>query len=81
MEEAGNYMPMCTLPAPYKLFSTFLCNRLCPKLDRVQPEDQVWVQAIIPDAGPLGGIEDRRAQVPGVMCQNVDLDGGFHEGF
>ena len=39
-----------------------------------------WVQAIIPDAGPLGGIEDRRAQVPGVGCQNVDLDGGFHEG-
>ena len=24
----------------YKLFSTSLCNRLCPRLDRVQPEDQ-----------------------------------------
>ena len=39
-----------------------------------------WVQATIPDAGPLGGIEDRRAEVPGVGSQNVDLDGGFHEG-
>ena len=40
VEEAGNYMPICTLPALYKLFSTFLCNRLCPRLDRLQPEDQ-----------------------------------------
>ena len=40
MEEAGNYMPICNLPALYKLFSTSLCNRLCPRLDRVQPEDQ-----------------------------------------
>ena len=40
VEEAGNYMPICTLPALYKLFSTFLCNRLRSRLDRVQPEDQ-----------------------------------------
>ena len=40
LEEAGNYRPMCTLPALYKLFATLLCNRLYPRLDRVQSEDQ-----------------------------------------
>ena len=40
VEEEGNWRPMCTLPALYKLFATLLCNRLCPRLDRVQPEGQ-----------------------------------------
>ena len=40
VEEAGNYRPICALPALYNLFSTLLYNRLYPRLDRVQPEDQ-----------------------------------------
>ena len=41
VEEAGNYRPICTLPALYKLFSTLLYNRLYPKLDRGQADNQV----------------------------------------
>ena len=40
VEEAGNYRPTCTLPALYKLFSTLMYNRLYPRLDRGQPDDQ-----------------------------------------
>ena len=49
LEEAGNYRPLCTLPALYKLFSTFLCNRLCPRLDQCATRRPGWVQEIIPD--------------------------------
>ena len=38
--EAGNYRPICTLPALYILFSTRLYNRLHSRLDRGQPADQ-----------------------------------------
>ena len=39
-EDARNCRPICTLPALYKLFSTILHNRLCSRLDSLQPEDQ-----------------------------------------
>ena len=39
--EAGNNMPICSLPALYELFSTFFVQSGCgPRPDRVQPEDQ-----------------------------------------
>ena len=40
VEDVRNYHPIWSLPALYKLFSTFLCDRLYPRLDHVQPEDQ-----------------------------------------
>ena len=40
VEGAGNYRPICTLPALYKIFSTLLYNRHYPRLDRVRPDDQ-----------------------------------------
>ena len=40
MEDVGNYRPICTLPALYKLFSTILLNKLYSRLDQAQPEDQ-----------------------------------------
>ena len=40
VEHAGNYRPMCTLPASYTLFSTLLYNRLYSRLDFGQPADQ-----------------------------------------
>ena len=40
VEEAGNYRPMCALPALYNLFSKLLSNRLYSRLDRGQPADQ-----------------------------------------
>ena len=40
VERAENYRSICTLPTLYKLFSTFLHNRLYNKLHRRQPLDQ-----------------------------------------
>ena len=39
-EDAGNYRPICTSPALYKLFTTVLYIRLHPRLDQGQPADQ-----------------------------------------
>ena len=41
VEDVGNYRPICSLPALYKLFSTILYRRLHPRLDQIQTEDQV----------------------------------------
>ena len=40
VEDASNYRPICTLPAPYKLFATLLDTRLCLRFDSCQPPDQ-----------------------------------------
>ena len=76
VEEAGNYRPLCTLPALYKLFSKFLCNRLCPRLDSVQPEDKGGFRRSFQTLYHLAGLKFAE-QKPGVECQNVDLDGWF----
>ena len=39
VQDAGNYRPICTLPALYKLFSTPLYMRLYARLDQGQPAD------------------------------------------
>ena len=39
VENVGNYRPICSLPALYKLFSTILYGRLYPRLDQEQAED------------------------------------------
>ena len=40
VENVGNYHPICTLPALYKLFTTILYSRLYPRLDQTQEEAQ-----------------------------------------
>ena len=40
VEDASNYRPICTLPAPYKLFATLSYTRLCPRFDSRQPPNQ-----------------------------------------
>ena len=40
VEDAGNYRPICSLPAFCKLFTTILYSRLYPRLDQIQEEDQ-----------------------------------------
>ena len=40
MENVGNYRPICSLPALYKLISTILYRRLYPRVDQEQAEDQ-----------------------------------------
>jgi hypothetical protein len=38
--DISNYRPISLLPALYKLFSTSLCNRISPQLDKNQPIEQ-----------------------------------------
>ena len=40
VENVSNYLPICSLLALYKLFSTILYGRLYPVLDQKQAEDQ-----------------------------------------
>ena len=40
VENVGNYRPICSLPALYKLFTTILYGRLYPRLDQKRAEDQ-----------------------------------------
>ena len=40
VEDAGNYLPIRSLPVLYKLFATALYARLAPRLDKCQPPDQ-----------------------------------------
>ena len=40
VEDVGNYRPICSLPALYKLFTTILYSRLYPRLDQIQAKDQ-----------------------------------------
>ena len=76
VEEAGNYMPICTLPALYKLFSTFLCNRLCPRLDRVQPEDQGGLRRSFQTLDHLAGLKiaEQKCQEWGVKMWISTVD-------
>eukprot|EP00959_Pyramimonas_sp_CCMP1952_P439546 9201969-Pyramimonas_sp.AAC.1 len=39
-QQAKNYIPICTIPLLYKLFSRLLYNRLQPVLDKRQTDDQ-----------------------------------------
>ena len=40
VENDGNYRPVWSLPALYKLFTTILYGRLYPRLDQKRAEDQ-----------------------------------------
>ena len=81
MEEAGNYRKLCcTLPALYKLFSTLLYNRLFPRLDRVQPEDQGGFRRSYQTLDDLAGLMFVEQKCQEWCVKKVDLDGGFHEG-
>ena len=40
VEAVGNYRPICSLSALYKLFTTILYSTLYPRLDQKQAEDQ-----------------------------------------
>ena len=45
VEDVGNYRPICSLPALYKLFTTILYSRLYPRLDQKQAEDQAGLRS------------------------------------
>ena len=80
VEEAGNYRPLCILPALYKLFSTFLCNRLCPRLDSLQPEHQGGFRLSFQTFDHLAGLKfaEQKCQEWSVKMWISTV--GFHEG-
>ena len=81
VEDVSNYRPICSLPAMYKLFSTILHGRLYPMLDQKSSRISGWLQKNLPDNGPPCDVQNDGTEMPGVGNQNVDCDGGLHEGF
>ena len=79
-EEAGNHRPVCTVPTLYKLFSTLVCNRLYPRLDVVQPEDQGGIRRSYQTLDHLAAYRLTEQKFRRAGCQNVGRDGGFHVG-
>ena len=75
----SNYRPICSLPAMYKLFSTILYGRLYSMLDQNQAEDQAGFRKTYQTTDHLA-YRMNGTQMPGVGNQNVDCDGGLHEG-
>ena len=81
VENVGNYRPTCSFPALYKLFSTILYGRLYPMLDQKQAEDQTGFRKTYQTTDHLATYRYDGTEMPGVGNQNVDSDGGLHEGF
>ena len=81
VEDVSNYRPICSLPAMYKLFSTILYGRLYPMLDQKQAEDQAGFRKTYQTTDPPCDVQNDGTEMPGVVNQNVDCDGGLHEGF
>ena len=75
VEDVSNYRPICSLPAMYKLFSTILYGRL-PKSNRRSG----GLQKNLPDNGSSCDVQNDGTEMPRVGNQNVDCDGGLHEG-
>ena len=80
VEDVSNYRPICSLPSMYKLFSTKLYGRLYPMLDQNQAEDQAGFRKNLPNNGSSCDVQNVGTKMPGVENQNVDSDGGLHEG-
>ena len=78
--EDVNYLPIGSLPAMYKLFSTILYGRLHPMLDQKTSRRSGWLQKNLPDNGPSCDEQNDGTEMPRVGNQNVDCDGGLHEG-
>ena len=59
VEYVCNYLPICSLLALYKLFSTILYGRLYPRLDKKTSGRSGRIQKLIPDNNrPLCDVED-----------------------
>ena len=81
VEDVSNYRPICSLPAMYKLFSSILSGRLYPMLDQNQAEDQADFRKTYQTTDQLCDVQNDGTEMPRVGNQNVDCDGGLHEGF
>ena len=80
VEDVSNYRPICSLPAMYKLFSTILYGRVYPMLDQNQAEDQAGFRKTYQTTDHLATYRMNGTEMPRVGNQNVDCDGGLHEG-
>ena len=80
VEIVGNYRPICSLPALYKLFSTILYGRLNPRLDQKQAEDQAGFTSSYLTTDHFATCRRYRAEMPRVVNPNVDSNHRHHEG-
>ena len=55
VEDVGDYRPICSLPALYKLCTV---QQILPRLDQIQAEDQAVFRSSFPKNGSSGDIQD-----------------------
>ena len=80
VEDVGNYRPICSLPALYKLFTTILYSRLYPRLDQIQAEDQAGFRSSNQTKDDLATYRMIDQKCHEWVDQNVDCDNRLHEG-
>ena len=81
VENVGNYRPICSLPALYKLFSTILYGRLYPRLDQEQAEDQAGFRSSYQTTDHLATYRMIEQKCHEWGYQNVDSNDRLHEGY
>ena len=72
----GNYRPVCSLPALYKLFTTILYCRLYPRLDQTQAEDQAGFRSSHQTTDPLATYRmiDQKCHEWGIKMWGATVD-------
>ena len=80
VENVGNYRPICSLPALYKLFSTILYSRFFSTTRPKTSGRSSRIQKLIPDKRPPCDVQNDCAEMPRVENQNVDSNNRLHEG-
>ena len=80
VEDVGNYRPICSFPALYKLFTTILYNRLYPRHDQTQAEDQAGFRSSYQTADHLATYRmiDQKCHECGIKMWAAD--NRLHEG-
>ena len=80
VEDVSNYRPICSLPLMYKLFSTILYGRIVPNARPKSSRRSGGIQKNLPNNGSSCDVQNVGTKMPGVGNQDVDSDGGLHEG-
>ena len=64
VEDVGNYRPICSLQALYRLFTTILYRRLYPSLDQITSGRSGGIQKLLPNNRPFCDVLNDGSEMP-----------------
>ena len=79
VEDVSNYRPICSLPAMYKLFSTNCMEDYTQCLTEIKQKIRLASEKPTRQQTSCD-VQNDGTEMPRVGNQNVDCDGGLHEG-